>query len=167
MDNNYESLSIVSLEKKPVFNHIIDNVYLGDIVSATNESIISDIDIIINISNSRYKENDRITYHHIDIDDNRNENIVKYVDEIINIIKTNSDKKILIHCMNSVSRSVSLVLFYLMSINYSLKESFDYLKSKRSQYTKPNIGFAKQLIGYEKNTYGQATMSVGDFQMQN
>ena len=164
MENHNECMSIVSLEKKPVFNHIIDNVYLGDIVSATNDNIINTIDIIINISKSRYKEYEHIMYHHIDIDDSRYENIVKYVDEIINIIKANSNKKILIHCMNSVSRSVSLVLFYLMFINYSLKDAYDYLKSKRSQYTKPNIGFSKQLINYEKEKYGKTTMTVGDFQ---
>jgi protein-tyrosine phosphatase len=69
--------------------------------------------------------------------------------------------------MNSVSRSVSLVLLYLMSNNYSLKDAFNFLKSSRSQYTKPNIGFAKQLINYENNLYGKTTMTVGDFHIQN
>jgi protein-tyrosine phosphatase len=167
MDNHNECMSIVSIEKKPTFNHIINQVYLGDIVAATNESIINDMDIIINISNSRYKENEKITYHHIDIDDSRNENITQFADEVITIINNNSNKKILIHCMNSVSRSVSLVLLYLMSNNYSLKDAFNFLKSSRSQYTKPNIGFAKQLINYENNLYGKTTMTVGDFHIQN
>jgi protein-tyrosine phosphatase len=66
--------------------------------------------------------------------------------------------------MNSVSRSVSLVLLYLMSINYTLKDAFVFLKSKRTQYTKPNIGFIKQLIAYEEEKYKNSSMKIKDFQ---
>lgn len=64
--------------------------------------------------------------------------------------------------MNSVSRSVSLVLNYLMK-EMNLKDSFLYLKSKRKQYTKPNLGFIKQLMEKEKELYNMNSMKVNDF----
>ncbi len=163
MSTDHTYGAIVVGEKIPTFNHIINNVYLGDISAATNNEIISNMNIIINISNSSYEENPNIIYHHINIDDSRNENIVQFADKVIDIIHSNPDKKILIHCMNSVSRSVSLVLLYLMSLNYTLKDAFEFLKSKRTQYTKPNIGFIKQLILYEEKKYNNSSMKITDF----
>ncbi len=64
--------------------------------------------------------------------------------------------------MNSVSRSVSLVLNYLMK-EMNLKDSFLYLKLKRKQYTKPNLGFIKQLMEKEKELYNMNSMKVNDF----
>ena len=69
-------MALVLVKKNPTFDHIIDNLYLGDI-NAVDETIISkeNIKIIVNISNSRYNELNGIEYYHIDIDDNRNINI--------------------------------------------------------------------------------------------
>lgn len=128
-------MEIIALEKVPTFDHIIHNIYLGDIVAATNKDCLKNIDIIINISNSRYKEEPNIIYHHFDIDDNRNVQILELLDKFMEIIKNSSNKNILIHCMNSVSRSVTLMLYYLLLKGYNLKDAIIYLKSKRSQYT--------------------------------
>lgn len=157
-------MALVPVKKNPTFNHIIDNLYLGDI-NAVDESIISkeNIRIVVNISNSRYNELNDVEYYHIDIDDNRNVNISDKFSWFVNLVKTNSTKNILVHCMCGVSRSVTLVLAYLMNTNKDLKTSFDLLKSKRTQYTKPNRGFAKQLIEYEKSIFVTNSIKITDF----
>jgi protein-tyrosine phosphatase len=157
------SSEIIFIKPNPTFNHIIDNLYLGDIEAAQSNYIIdNNITIIINVSNTRYLEFDNITYYHFDIDDNRNEDISKYFSEFNKIIQNNKNQNIFVHCMNSVSRSVALVLSYLLH-KMTLCESYIYLKSKRNQYTKPNIGFIKQLIKYENQLYNYNTMIIKDF----
>lgn len=157
-------MSLIVKEKIPTFDFIKDNIYLGDVEAAESYDLLEkeNIQIIINISNSRYKEYEKIKYHHFDINDDKNENILQFFDIVNNIIEQNKDKNILIHCMNSVSRSVSLVLNYLMK-EMNLKDSFLYLKSKRKQYTKPNLGFIKQLMEKEKELYNMNSMKVNDF----
>ncbi len=151
-------------KKIATFDWIDENVYLGDVEGATSLDLLKehDIQIIINISNSRYGEYGDITYLHIDIDDKTDVDISIYFDSINDLIKINKDKKILIHCMNGVSRSVTIVLQYLMQ-KMNLKESYNYLKSKRSQYTRPNRGFIKQLLEKEEYLYRMNSMKMKDF----
>jgi len=151
--------------KNPTFDHIIDNIYLGDIdVNETNLLVENSIKIVINISNSRYKENNNISYFHFDIDDNKNENVGQFFDKFNEIISNNKNKNIFIHCMNSVSRSVTLVLYYLMYFHkMTLANAFNYIKSKRTQYTKPNNGFIKQLLNCELELYLENSMKLADF----
>lgn len=156
-------MEIVACQKVPTFDHIINNIYLGDIVSATDKNCLKNINIIVNISNSRYVEEHDITYYHFDIDDSRGETISQFFDQFDNIVRDSRNKNILVHCANSVSRSVSLVLYYLLVCGMTLNDSIKYLKSKRTQYTKPNIGFFKQLLIAEKVLYGTNSMNVSDY----
>ena len=156
-------MEIVACEKIPTFDHIINNIYLGDIVSATDKNCLKNINIIINISNSRYKEEPNIKYYHFDIDDNRTETISRFFSRFTDIIKESENQNILVHCMNGVSRSVSLVLYYLMILGMTLNDSIKYLKPKRNQYTRPNVGFFRQLLAIEKELYGTNSISVSDF----
>lgn len=162
-----DSMSLVVKEKIPTFDFIINNIYLGDKEAAESQSLLSlsNIQVIVNISNSRYSEFDGINYIHYDIDDDKNANITQFFEKLDNIISSNKEKNILIHCMNSVSRSVTLVLYYLLH-DMNLNEAFNFLKSKRAQYTKPNSGFIKQLLECEKNKYGSNSMKLSDFYLK-
>jgi protein-tyrosine phosphatase len=145
-------MALVVVYKNPTYDHIIDNLYLGDIEAAYDSSCINNINIVVNISNTKYNEFIDKEYHYFDIEDNKNENISQFFEKcvyIINIAKK-QNKNVLIHCMNSVSRSPTLVLYYLMTIGMTLKDALKFLKSKRIQYTKPNIGFFRQLVDAEK-----------------
>ncbi len=157
-------MSLVIGEKIPTFNHIEENVYLGDVESAQSVELLTkhQIKIIVNISNSRYREYEDIQYHQIDIEDDKDVSIHPYFDFVNQLIEKNKEKNILIHCMNSVSRSVTLVLQYLMQ-RRSLKDSYLYLISKREQYTRPNRGFLKQLFEKEKELYQIQTMKYQNF----
>src|SRR5437660_2980633 len=108
-------MEIIACAKIPTFDHIINNIYLGDIVAATDPKCLEIINVIVNVSNSRYYEQSSIKYYHFDIDDNRHAKISQFFDAFNKIVNDLGNQKILVHCMNSVSRSVSLVLYYLMN----------------------------------------------------
>ncbi len=159
-------MSLVALEKIPTFDHIFKNLYLGDIHSTqVNYLQNNNIKIVVNISNTSYERIDGITYYDFNIDDNSNEDISQFFETFYNIVSEaeTNNQNVLVHCMNSVSRSVTLTLSYLLKQSMTLCQAFEYLKSKRTQYTKPNTGFTKQLISYELNLYGSTTMKTIDF----
>jgi len=155
-------MELVAGEKISVFNHIIDNLFLGDIESVKSHYIEKyRIQSIINISNSRYDPIPNIIYYHYDIEDKSFEDISQFFNSFRNIVDL-SNHNILVHCQNSVSRSVSLVLSYLIH-KMSLRESVLYVKSKRDQYTKPNLGFMKQLIKYEYEIKNNNSLTLREF----
>jgi protein-tyrosine phosphatase len=68
--------------------------------------------------------------------------------------------RILVHCMAGVSRSATLCIVYLMKYQrMSLRESYNYVKSKRP-IIRPNPGFFRQMIDYEKSLFGRNTVSM-------
>lgn len=131
--------------------HIIDNIYLGSAYNAANFYQLKDlnIEIILNVTNeiSKHFPTDFI-YKHIGIYDNDTENIKNYKDniaEILNYLKNNKDKNILIHCKMGASRSVSILILYLMeNYNMTLDESVKYIKDKRN-IINPNINFINSI----------------------
>lgn len=68
--------------------------------------------------------------------------------------------KTLVHCVAGVSRSASLCIAYLMKYHrLTLRDAFYHVRSCR-QIINPNIGFWRQLIGYEKHLYGRSTVKL-------
>lgn len=63
-------------------------------------------------------------------------------------LKSNSN--VLIHCMAGVSRSVSMICYYLMKkININYPDAINFVKKYR-QIASPNNSFVRQLILYSK-----------------
>lgn len=155
---------LVACDKIPILDKVIDGLYVGDAVAANNLAILKEKDINILISMvpiSNHFEN--IEYHSFLINDNRNENISIYFEEINRIIYSNKHKNILVHCENGVSRSVTIVLAYLLKNNYTLKEALIQIKTNRtSTFTRPNSGFARQLLKYEKEILGTNSISLSE-----
>ena len=103
-------------------------------------------------------------YHHFDIEDRRSENIMQFFGPFVEIVNQahHENKRILVHCQNSVSRSPSLILAYLLSQKMTLKQALDYLRSKRTQYVRPNIGFCRQLVDYEIKVKGEPSLRLDE-----
>jgi len=65
--------------------------------------------------------------------------------------------KVLVHCFEGKSRSVSMCLAYMMTReNKTLADAMNFVKSKRPQ-ARPNAGFWKQLVALELATHGSST----------
>ena len=93
-----------------------------------------------------------IEYLTLNVKDNVSENIECLFFICINYINHVKEKngKILIHCYKGVSRSVSIVIAYLIYLyKWTYDEAFDFVQSKRS-IANPNIGFYLQLKTFHK-----------------
>uniref|UniRef100_A0A1B6EEH0 Protein-tyrosine-phosphatase n=1 Tax=Clastoptera arizonana TaxID=38151 RepID=A0A1B6EEH0_9HEMI len=68
--------------------------------------------------------------------------------------------KVLVHCVAGMSRSAALCLSYLVKHNnMSLRKAFTHLRSCRP-FVRPNSGFFRQLIEFEEQVTGNATVSM-------
>jgi hypothetical protein len=93
-----------------------------------------------------------INYLTLNIRDNVSENIECLFFKCINYINEAKEKqgRVLIHCYKGVSRSVSILISYLIYLyKWTYDEAFDFVQSKRS-IANPNIGFYLQLKTFHK-----------------
>jgi len=88
-----------------------------------------------------------IKYHGLPIDDDPSQDLTKYLGKATHFIEQAKKKRqiVLVHCRAGKSRSVSIVIAYLITYqNMSFKEAYDHVKTCR-----PNIdinsGFLDQL----------------------
>jgi protein-tyrosine phosphatase len=143
-----------------LFTKVLENLYLGNI-----KSVDSNIDYIINISGDLYVSNKPKL--DIMIKDRKNKDIRQYFEITNKMIDINigENKKVLVHCYNSTSRSTSIIIAYLLYKKlYNLKEAIEYLEYIRKEHPiKPNIGFFKQLIEYEFEVYKSNSFSMEDY----
>ena len=93
-----------------------------------------------------------IEYLTLNIRDNVSENIECLFFKCINYINKVKENKgrVLVHCYKGVSRSVSIVIAYLIYLyKWTYDDAFDFVQSKRS-IANPNIGFYLQLKTFHK-----------------
>jgi hypothetical protein len=93
-----------------------------------------------------------ITYLPLSIEDNRNEDILAYIYPCIEFIETavTNGGRVLVHCMEGVSRSCSVVIGYLMwkrGLRYVEAQAF--VQNGRP-ICQPNPSFICQLLEFEK-----------------
>lgn len=74
----------------------------------------------------------------------------------IKLTKTFKDRggRTLVHCVAGVSRSATLCMIYLVKHErMTLRQAYHFVKSARP-VVKPNVGFWKQMIEYERKLKG-------------
>ena len=131
---------------------IAPNVYLGSIIEASHLQLLKDTGIthIVNASDySNLFPND-FKYLRIDIKDEEDVNILDQIEKTNLFIKDAiKNGKVYVHCYRGLSRSVSIIIGYLMSSNGLTFEQSKQLIMK-TRHIAPNNGFVKQLNYYEK-----------------
>ncbi|XP_026779859.1 dual specificity protein phosphatase 14 [Pangasianodon hypophthalmus] len=88
--------------------------------------------------------------------------IALYFDSIADKIHSVGQKRgaVLVHCAAGVSRSASLCLAYLMKYHgVSLAEAHAWVKARRP-VIRPNGGFWRQLIDYERKLFGKTSVKM-------
>jgi len=149
-------------------SHIYKNIYISDYDKASDINTIlkHNIGAVLYLG-SREKpvgilknyENYNIDYEFIQINDNEDANLSTCYKKVWNFINASIKKNVVVHCRYGVSRSPSVVAYYLMRLMHS------YMKSRNEKYPvlddvlmliyknrpciKPNSGFLKQLKLYE------------------
>ncbi len=131
-------------------NYIIDNIYLGDSIAASNEAYLKsfDIDTVINCADKLVSEYKDLKFMELKLYDDWDQKLFPKFEIAYKYIKLHSKKNILIHCGAGVSRSASLVIFYIMKEkNWDFETSYEYCKERRP-IVQPNSNFQEQLIDY-------------------
>ncbi|CAL5337737.1 unnamed protein product [Camellia sinensis] len=117
---------------------IEEGLYLGSVGGANNKSGLKSLNVV---------------------PDREDVNIAQYFDECFNFIDEakRTGGGVLVHCFVGRSRSVTIVVAYLMKKhNMSASEALDLVRSKRPMAS-PNSGFMLQLQNYEKSLRGSGT----------
>ena len=151
------SMDNIDSKKEEDFNEILtDFLYISGYKTASTASDLQNLKItnIINCSGDLCENLSfsGIDYLTLNIRDNVSENIECLFFKCINYINEAKEKKgkVLIHCYKGVSRSVSVLISYLIFLNkWTYDEAFDFVQSKRA-IANPNIGFYLQLKTFHK-----------------
>jgi protein-tyrosine phosphatase len=134
-------------------------LFLGNFWQANNAQIIADLGIthIVNmgaITDDRNKF-DHVTYLDVDIPDRESVDIRKEFSHTVAFIQRAAPHgRVLIHCVQGVSRSSTIVIWYLMlETKCTLSAAYSYVLARRPLIF-PNRGFMEQLMANEKDLYG-------------
>ena len=139
-----------NLPINPFISKITDDVYISDAANALDYASLKKLGIkqILIVGKELPRHGDLyFKVFHVKIDDITNENIKKYFNSSFNFIKKN---KTLVHCAMGVSRSVSIVIAYLMRASAMNYDDAYALVRKERPIANPNPGFIKQLKQYER-----------------
>ena len=131
-------------------DYIIDNIYLGDYIASINETLLKEYNItsVINCALELPSEYEEIRFLELQLDDSLEQPILPKFEVAYKFIKINSENNILIHCGLGMSRSASVVLFYLMKDKgWDYDTSFNYTKERRPEIG-PSQGFEQKLRDY-------------------
>ena len=132
---------------------ITDSIFLGNISGAMNCDLLkkNNIKYIVNCTKNIPNKCTDMIYYNIPIDDTYNQNIENYFDPSYNFIEKsleNKDGNIFIHCHAGVSRSVTILVSYLMKKNnMTVIDAIRFIKNKRD-IVNPNPDFRLALSNY-------------------
>lgn len=133
---------------------IMNGLYLTSVYGATRDNILKrNTTLLINSAQELPKQEvPGVESIKLYLDDTPAALINVYFDRMADKMNEHLTRngKVIVHCVMGVSRSCSLVLAYLMKYKaMTLKQAFDLVSSKRS-VVRPNPGFWRQLLEYEK-----------------
>jgi predicted protein tyrosine phosphatase len=135
-------------------NELTPGLYLTSVYGATREAVQKKgITLFVNSAQELPKQEfPGVESIKLMLDDVPYATIYVHFDRIADKIHEHISRggRALVHCMLGVSRSTSLCLAYMMKYkNMSLKSAFDFVSSRRP-CVRPNPGFWRQLVEYEK-----------------
>jgi len=140
-----------------VASRIVSRLYLSDLVTASNFEKLSDLGITHVISVVETKPNlpEFVLQErrlHLPIADVAESDILQHLDAttafISKALEENEVNKVLVHCMQGISRSATVVCAYLIATtDMTAAESINFVQSIRGIVC-PNNGFRKQLDQY-------------------
>ncbi|XP_056174959.1 dual specificity protein phosphatase 1-like isoform X1 [Syzygium oleosum] len=134
---------------------IEEDLFLGSVGAANNKDDLKRLNVthILTVASTlKPAYPDDFVYKVIAVGDREDTNIREHFDECFEFI--DEAKRlgggVLVHCFVGKSRSVTIVVAYLMKKHgMSLSQALEHVKSRRRQAS-PNSGFISQLQEYEK-----------------
>jgi atypical dual specificity phosphatase len=135
-------------------NELTPGLYLTSVYGATREAVQKKgITLLVNAAQELPKQEfPGVESIKLMLDDVPYATIYVHFDRVADKIHEHISRggRALVHCMLGVSRSTSLCLAYMMKYkSMGLKSAFDYVSARRP-CVRPNPGFWRQLVEYEK-----------------
>ena len=135
---------------------ILPHLYLGcrKVAACLPSLRENDITRVLNVTSSvpnQFQDMDGFVYKQIAVEDSHEVDMIEHLPEAFCFIEEakNRGEKVLVHCHAGMSRSVTVIIAYLMKYyHYTLDNAFDFVK-QRKQNISPNFSFMGQLIEYE------------------
>ena len=111
---------------------------------------------ILNVTSTipNHFQHEGFTYQQIAVEDSLDVDLMQHLEVAFQFIEEARacGEKVLVHCHAGRSRSVTIVLAYLIKFfNYSLHSALEYVKQRKPDVN-PNLSFMGQLLDYEECT---------------
>lgn len=129
-------------------------LFLGSVGAASNKSVLKNLNIthVLLVANALEPAYPRdFKYKQVEVLDSVDTNLAQHFEECFSFIDEAKREGggVLVHCFAGRSRSVTVILAYLMRTHHmSLSEALELVRSKRPQAA-PNQGFLLQLQSFE------------------
>ncbi|KAM8885528.1 dual specificity protein phosphatase 18 isoform 1-T2 [Spinachia spinachia] len=145
---------------------VTDHLYLSNARAASDSTQVTrcEISCIVNATEtgSRRPLHAGVEYVHVAVPDSPASPLGSHFDQVADTIQRTAERggRTLVHCNAGVSRSASLCMAYLMKHRgVPLLEAHRWVRSCRP-VVRPNNGFWKQLIRYEVELRGCASVRM-------
>jgi hypothetical protein len=142
---------------KPYLNpqngcEVVQGLYLGNAEFASDLDLLKGLGVTHIVNSAKevpdyFKGDFNFQYLHLMLNDIPEENISRFFEVSRNFIAEALDNGgvVLVHCWAGVSRSVTVVIYYLTkTYGISVKEALKIIRERRP-IANPNVGFIKQL----------------------
>ncbi|XP_035242128.1 dual specificity protein phosphatase 18-like [Anguilla rostrata] len=144
-------------------SQITPTLFLSGKDAAMNKALIFNrgITLIINVT----PEHTSPSYQGVEclqvpVSDQPHARLCDHFENVAERIHGNQTGSTLVHCAAGMSRSPALVMAYLMRYRgVTLRQAHDWVRDCRP-YIRPNAGFWRQLLEYEKELYGRNTVKM-------
>ncbi|XP_068440805.1 dual specificity protein phosphatase 14-like [Clinocottus analis] len=146
-------------------SQVSPGLLLSGLDPALNPSVLSsrNITLIVNASGLEdvsYPQRDGLRVLHVPVQDQPHAPLRLYFDLVGERIHQNQTGRTLVHCSAGRSRSPTLVMAYLMRFEaLSLRRAHEVVLDQRP-FIRPNAGFWRQLMDYERTLSGRTTMRM-------
>lgn len=143
-------------------SQITATLYLSGAEAAMNKALISHrgITLIINVTPVTYPEHQGVECLQVPVSDQPHARLCDHFDCVAERIHHNQTGSTLVHCTAGMSRSPALVMAYLVRYKgVTLRQAHDWVRECRP-YIRPNAGFWRQLLDYEKKLHGKSTVKM-------
>lgn len=136
---------------------ILSHLYLGCRKAASDKEALKahSISRVLNVTSeeSQYQHLEGFSYYQIAVEDTHEVDMLQHLPMAFAFIEEArlANEKVLVHCHAGMSRSVTVVISYLMKYyDHSLNSAYDYVRQKKSNIS-PNFSFLQQLIQFESS----------------
>ncbi|KAF4321327.1 hypothetical protein BBO99_00005038 [Phytophthora kernoviae] len=153
-------------------NEIVDGfLFLGNFWQANSAEVIERLQIthVVNMGAITDQRNkfDNVEYLDVAIKDNVDVDIAQEFGPTIEFIQNAAEQngRVLIHCVQGVSRSSTIVIWYVMlETKCTLSAAYSHVLKCRPLIF-PNRGFMAQLIANEKQLYGDQSVAEDELEL--